>query len=76
VVGRATGWRREEITMVDVRVVPTAGGWVLEVDGAHVDTFDTEEAAVGEGRICARNHQSDLVIYDAEGHLARRDPAT
>jgi Uncharacterized protein conserved in bacteria (DUF2188) len=55
--------------MTDVHVVPSNGGWALEVGGDKREGFDTQAEAVDAGRQLAEEQQGELVIHGEGGEI-------
>jgi hypothetical protein len=59
--------------MADVHVVPDGDRWKVEHDGAAIDTFETQAAAIAAARSVADDEACELVIHGEDGRIREKD---
>jgi hypothetical protein len=58
----------------NVHVVPSGGGWVVEIDGeAASHRYPSRRDAVEVGRRLARTNRVDYVLHGPDGRVRQRD---
>ena len=58
----------------DVHVVPSSGGWVVEIDGeAASHRYPNRRDAVQVGRRLARANRVEYVLHGPDGRVRQRD---
>ncbi len=57
-----------------IRVVPSGGGWMVEIDGeAASHRYPNRKEAVQVGRRLARASRAEYVLHAADGRVTQRD---
>ena len=60
--------------MAQIHVLPDGDRWKLERDGGEVvDTFATQEEAIGAGRQVAEQDGAELTIHRQDGQIREKD---
>lgn len=58
----------------EVHVVPSGGGWMVEIDGeAASDRYPNRREAAEVGRRLARASRVEYVLHAADGRVTQRD---